>query len=160
MTPYEIADEVRAEQPTAVCAATLSVAEIGSWIPRAYHDIADLLSRRGLEMAGPPFARYHRVGEDRFEVEAGAPLASRIDGEGEVRPSSLPGGHVAVTMHVGPYDAMRPAYGALVSWIAERGGEPVGDAWEVYLSDPQVEPDPATWRTEIVQPYRGGHTSE
>jgi AraC family transcriptional regulator len=24
--------------------------------------------------------------------------------------------------------------------------------WETYLSDPTVEPDPATWRTEIVWP--------
>ncbi len=26
--------------------------------------------------------------------------------------------------------------------------------WEVFFSDPATEPDPATWRTEIVQPYR------
>jgi len=24
--------------------------------------------------------------------------------------------------------------------------------WQVYFSDPASEPDPATWRTEIVQP--------
>jgi effector-binding domain-containing protein len=93
---------------------------------------------------------------DRFEVEAGAPVPSRVDGEGGVRPSSLPGGQVAVTLHIGPYDAMRPAYEALLRWIGEQGGEPVGDAWEVYLSDPERYPDPATWQTQIVQPYRTG----
>jgi hypothetical protein len=36
----------------------------------------------------------------------------------------------------------------------ELGGELAGNAWEVYLSDPSAQPDPATWRTEIVQPYR------
>ena len=66
----------------------------------------------------------------------------------------LPGGSVASTVHVGPYDAMVPGYQAVLSWIAAHDGEVVGDAWEVYLSHPIVEPDPATWRTEIVQPFR------
>ena len=26
--------------------------------------------------------------------------------------------------------------------------------WEVYFTDPASEPDPVTWRTEIIQPYR------
>jgi effector-binding domain-containing protein len=49
---------------------------------------------------------------------------------------------------------MEPAYQALASWVSEHGGELAGDAWEVYLSDPSAQPDPATWRTEIVQTYR------
>ena len=49
---------------------------------------------------------------------------------------------------------MAPAYQALASWVSSHGGEPAGDPWEVYFSDPASEPDPATWRTEIVQPYR------
>jgi hypothetical protein len=42
------------------------------------------------------------------------------------------------------------ACGALASGVSDHGGTPEGDAWEVYLSGPS---DPATWRTEIVQPY-------
>ena len=71
-----------------------------------------------------------------------------------MRPSVLPRGPVAVTTHIGPYDAMEPAYAALASWVSDRGGEPTGDAWEIYLSDPEQQPDSSMWRTEIVQPYR------
>lgn len=81
-------------------------------------------------------------------------MAAPIKAVGEVRPSSLPGGTVATTMHVGSYDQMEPAYEALAQWVKEHGQELAGDPWEVYFSDPSVEPDPATWRTEIVQPYR------
>ena len=49
---------------------------------------------------------------------------------------------------------MAPAYEALASWVSSHGGEPAGAPWEVYFSDPAVEPDPATWHTEVVQPYR------
>jgi effector-binding domain-containing protein len=40
------------------------------------------------------------------------------------------------------------------SCVTDHGGEATGDAWEVYFSDPATQPDPATWRTEINQPYR------
>ncbi|OWY63184.1 hypothetical protein B7486_54480 [cyanobacterium TDX16] len=59
-----------------------------------------------------------------------------------------------MAVHVGPYDQVEPAYRAAAEWVTEHGGTLDGDAWEVYLSDPDVEPDPATWRTEVVQPYR------
>ena len=42
---------------------------------------------------------------------------------------------------------MVPGYQAVLSWITAHEGEVVGDAWEVYLSDPTAQPDPATWRT-------------
>lgn len=51
-------------------------------------------------------------------------------------------------------DDMEPAYETLASWVNAHGQELAGDAWEVYLSDPSVEPDPTAWQTEIVQPYR------
>jgi effector-binding domain-containing protein len=94
------------------------------------------------------------LGDGRFEVEAGFPVSRPIERSGDVQPSELPGGQVAVTVHVGPYDQMEPAYQALASWVTDHGGELTGDAWEVFFSDPATEPGPATWRTEIVQPCR------
>lgn len=154
MKQYDVHAEVRNAQVTAVARATLTVAEIGPWLGKAYAAVAGVLADQQAGPAGPPFARHHMSGEGRFEVEAGFPATRPIQGNGDVQPSELPGGQVAVTIHTGPYDAMRPAYQALVSWVAEHGGELAGDPWEVYFSDPSTEPDPATWRTQIVQPYR------
>jgi effector-binding domain-containing protein len=144
----------REAQLTAIARATLRVAEIGPWLATTYGAIAGLLAARQAAPAGPPFARFHMLGQGRFEVEAGFPVSSPIEPNGDVQPSELPGGQVAVTVHVGPYDQMEPAYQALASWVTDHGGELAGDAWEIYFSDPAAEPDPATWRTEIVQPYR------
>ncbi len=154
MRQYDIHAEVRNTQVTAVARATLTVAEIGSWLGKTYSAIASLLAAGQAGPAGPPFARYHVLGEDRFEVEAGFPASRPIEADGDVQPSELPGGQVAVTIHTGPYDAMQPAFQALVSWVSQHGGELAGDPWEVYFSDPSTQPDPATWRTQIVQPYR------
>jgi effector-binding domain-containing protein len=154
MTAYDVHTETREEQATAASSATLTVPEIPAWLATTYEAVARVLAGQGSRPAGPPFARYRQIPGEQFEAEAGFPVAAAIEREGDVHPSSLPGGTVATTMHVGPYDTMEPAYAALASWVAEHDGEPRGDAWEVYLSDPVEEPDPAIWRTEIVQPYR------
>jgi len=158
MSNYQIQGGARREQPTAVRRAMIDVTEIGNWLGATYHEVVTFLATHGLAPSGPPFARYHPVGQGRFRAEAGFPVAREIETEDDVSASVLPGGLVATTLHVGPYDAMEPAYQALASWVGEHGGETTGDAWEVYLSDPNDEPDPALWRTEVVQPYRATST--
>jgi effector-binding domain-containing protein len=163
---YEISAETRTEQPAAVRSATLSIADLQAWIGPTYDMVARFLIAHGSYPTGRPFARYHQVGEARFRVEAGFPVPAPIDGDGidgegidgdgEVQPLTLPGGRVATTVHVGPYDAMEPAYRSVAGWITAHHGTADGDPWEVYASDPGAEPDPAKWRTQIVQPYLEG----
>lgn len=154
MRTYDVEQRDLAEQQVAVERATLTVPEIARFLGTAYREVAAFLCLRGTGPAGPPFARFHRVGADRFEVEAGFPSAGGVAAADRVDVVTLPGGKAARTVHVGPYDEMEPAYAALTAWVRAHGGEPVGDPWEVYYSDPDEEPDPATWRTEVVQPYR------
>jgi effector-binding domain-containing protein len=53
-------------------------------------------------------------------------------------------------VHVGPYEAMTETYQALVGWSEAEGLRLGEDMWEIYLSDPSTEPDPATWRTQVL----------
>ncbi len=154
MGTYEVVSGTRTAQPAAVCVATMPVGELPDWLGKAFSTVAGFLAAHGSYPVGPPFARYHQRGGGRFEVAAGFPVPTVIEGAGDVRALVLPGGPAASTMHVGPYDAMVPGYQAVTVWVTEHGGEVVGDPWEVYLSDPAAQPDPSTWRTEIVQPYR------
>lgn len=154
MRMYDVHAQDRQAQITAVATATLPAAEIAPWLARAYGSVATVVSAHGADPAGPPFARYHKLAGDRLAVEAGFPVSTAIDSTDGVRPAELPAGPAATIVHVGPYDQMEPAYQALTSWISEHGGTVAGDPWEIYFNDPGNEPDPATWRTEIVQPYR------
>lgn len=152
----EVVERELARQATAVARAELTVEEIKGWIGGAYSRVAGAVSAAGSGIAGPPFARYHRIegAPGRFEVEAGFPVTQPVAPAGlpgDVLASDLPAGRAAVTVHVGPYEAMAPAYEALEKWIADRGGSPQGPPWEIYLSEPTG--DPAQWRTEIVQPF-------
>ena len=137
---------------TAVATATLGVPEIGPWLSRIYGELVRALHLAGNAPIGPPFARYHRMEEGRFDVEAGFPVARPVKQLGEFRGSALPGGTVAIATHIGPYDDLEVTYQALSTWIASRDSVPEGDPWETYFSAP--DDPPATWRTEVTQPYR------
>jgi effector-binding domain-containing protein len=60
--------------------------------------------------------------------------------------ASTPGGAVATTVHIGPYNQMKSAHVAIHEWVRENGRHIAGPSWEVYgdWSD-----DPAKLRTDI-----------
>ncbi|NUR97524.1 MAG: GyrI-like domain-containing protein [Kribbellaceae bacterium] len=138
-------------QHTAVVKAVLRREQLGSWFSGAIDRVADRLDRIGIAPCGLPFARYHLRPDHMFEVEAGFPVAAPITGDGEVRPSTLPGGSVVVAWHIGPYDRLGEAYEAVDEWLTNERGVRTGDAWEVYHDPPTG--DPHLWRTEVVQPF-------
>ena len=152
---YEIESRVLAVTPTLVMTTKTGLAGIPGFLARAYAETARFIENSGAKVAGPCFARYRLLGDPDgdFEIEAGFPLMGPAAGEGEIVASTLPGGDVAVTMHVGPYETMEAAYSAIKAWVKDHDGQPAGPAWEVYYSDPAAEPDSANWRTEIYQPY-------
>jgi effector-binding domain-containing protein len=156
MTDHEVLEVDAAAQAAAAIRARLSVPEIGRWFGPTLGRLAGWLDRRQLPIVGPPYARYHRLDgeEERFEVEAGFPVGAPIDGDDDVSASALPGGPHATTVHVGPYEELGAAYESLTTWVAAHGGEPAGDPWEIYESDPTEQPDPATWRTRVIMPFR------
>ena len=81
-----IRSETRRDQPTAVMVAILSASEIGDWMPQAFESIFNYLSAKAAPAVGPPFARYHRLDDSHFEVEAGFPLVEAVEGDGIIRP--------------------------------------------------------------------------
>ncbi len=152
---YEVSARFLETQPTLVVRGKTGTDDISDFLGRAYSEVAEHIARQDLDFAGPPFARYRILGSEpyEFEIEAGFPVSGHAVGGAEIELSSLPGGTAAMVAHVGPYDAMQPAYAAIQEWIEEQGGQPVGDPWEVYFTDPAEQPDPEEWKTEIYQPF-------
>ncbi|MBB5788767.1 GyrI-like domain-containing protein [Jiangella mangrovi] len=149
---YKIARRDLIEQPTAVVRAHVPADDLGGWLGIAHHLVARFLRRHGLKPAGPPFARLAII-DGTAVVEAGFPVNRPIDTDGEVEPSSLPGGPAAVTTHRGHYEGLETAFETLANWVTTHGRAPAGPHWEIYETDPNAEPDPRRWRTQIVVPY-------
>lgn len=154
MTPYAVIARKYGGSTTFVRRANLHSEDVPSWLSTTYSRIYAFLADNGRHPAGAPFARYHRIGIGRFEVEAGYPVTKHVEGGSGLENSVLPSEWVATTTYSGRHADIDDAYRAIASWIDENNGERSGDPWEVYLSDPQMRTDPANWRTEINQPYR------
>jgi effector-binding domain-containing protein len=151
---YEFAIRKVSPQPTMSIRGQTTLAGLRGTIEEYVSEVWRHVQRLGGKPTGPPFTRYHAVDGQRIDLEAGFPVRSALAAEDRVRPRELPGGEVAVTTHVGPYEGLVTAGEALAGWIRAQGREAAGPNWEVYLAAPGDEPDPARWRTEIVKPLK------
>jgi AraC family transcriptional regulator len=150
---YNIQRVTLADRRTAVCRGELPAHALPGWLASAFHTVTDYLNRTHAEPAGPPFARFTFL-NDVVAVEAGFPVSQEIAGANPVEPSALPDGPAAVTTHTGRYEDLDSAYAAIRNWLDAHHYAAAGPHWEVYHTDPNVEPDPTRWRTDVVQPYR------
>ncbi len=105
-----------------------------------------------MQPVGPPFGKYYGTPTAVVDVEAGFPVAAAIEPAGDVVPGTLPGGKVVEAIHVGPYDTMETTYAEVERYFTEAKLAPGSVMWESDLTDPEAEPDPAAWRTQICWP--------
>lgn len=146
-------------QPVVSIRATVPIAELGQHHDDRLRALAGFLEQRGVRPAGPPFVRYHTFGDGETDLEVGIPVGTAVAGEGRIAAAELPGGPAVTTWHIGAHDTLGDAYARMQVWLSEHGREPDGAAWEVYgwidparYDGPATWPDPASWRTQLIQP--------
>ena len=133
---------------TAVVRVQCTPFEIGDHMGTIIPEVFGYLQQIGATLAGPPFSRFYEVGET-IDFEAGFPVVEAVEGNARIKAGKLPGGKTATLTHLGPYQELSRSYGVLEEWFKDRDHE-VGEAkWEVYMTDPGVEPDPQKWRSLI-----------
>ena len=154
---YEVVH--RAAQPAATVTRTVTMATM-SEVADELLPLIDRLAARGQAPSGPAFLRYLVIGmAGEMVVQAGVPVAVPVEEDGHVQTDELPAGDYLRTVHVGPYDGLEAATGALLAH-AEREGlrfdqrdSDAGEVWagrlEWYETNPAEEPDPARWVTRL-----------
>jgi effector-binding domain-containing protein len=150
MPAFEIRPVPR--QDTAVIHLRCRPDAISATMGEAFGKVFAAIGQAGATPAGPVFSRYFEFGAGAVDFEVGAAVTAPFTGEGEVHAGELGGGDAAVGLHVGPYDTLPETYSAMQAWIVSQGRRPASSMWEVYLTDPQQAPDPATWQTEVYWP--------
>jgi effector-binding domain-containing protein len=150
----------RAAEDYAGISAWVTMTTIGSVADRI-PELFGWLGARGIAPAGAPFFRYHVVDMERqLHVEAGVPVASPAEDDGDVRAGKLPAGQFVVMTHTGAPDTLQAATAELLAWADARGlafelsrtdaGEEWGCRLERYLTDPAEQPDPSKWQTQLA----------
>ena len=141
-------------QPTLSTRLRVPSRELGEKLSELLPAVFAYALNRGLG-PGRPFVRYHGEENDVLDVEAGVPVDAPGDGEDDIRPGALPACEVAVLLHEGAHQLLRSAHADLAQWATENGKTSASGAWEVYITDPADDPDPASWKTKIYLPLRG-----
>jgi len=135
--------------PAAVVRDVVEMSTIGDFFDQSFGQILATLVAEGIEPTGPAFALYHGPPTTTADLEVGFPVDRVIGAVEPVEPGSTPAGRVARLTHIGPYDQLGPSWERLGSWIAAQGETPAGDLWEVYVTQPTPDVDPATLLTEL-----------
>ncbi|MEX1296440.1 MAG: GyrI-like domain-containing protein [Candidatus Limnocylindrales bacterium] len=145
---------VLAGHQTAVIRDEVPESGLAEAMGRMFQTVMSVLSEQGIEPASQPFARYHTFG-DTIDFEAGVIVKTPVQPAGEVKPGELPGGPAAIAVHTGTYETLGATHAAMRRWLeANPAQQPNGGPFEIYVSDPASEPDPARWMTEVVYPLK------
>jgi AraC family transcriptional regulator len=159
-----IAKKQISRQPVLVVQRRIKPADLAKTLGEILPHVVMHAQRVGLALAGQPFTRYLEWGPGLWTIEAGMPVValSQVPRGGtdaetsargiEIREGTLPGGFVATTTHVGPYQGLNEAHAAVQQWIEDQGFLARGAPWEVYVTDPADYPDPTDWKTDLFWP--------
>lgn len=142
-------------QTTAVIAAQISMDALVAFFDTSFGRLAAVLDAQGVAPTGAAFAWYRNPPTDVFDLEVGFPTATPIEQDGDVVPGTLPAGPAATAVHAGSFDDLGQSWGALFEWVAAQGLTPSGPLWEVYLTEPSPDMDPADLRTALYLPLAG-----
>ena len=104
------------------------------WRPALDQVWAFLRSQPGLRTDGHNIFLYQHPTRDGGPMHAdfGVEVTREFAVSGEVRPVRTPSGEAAVARHVGPYDRLAEAHGAIHAWVKESGRAVAGTSWEIY----------------------------
>jgi effector-binding domain-containing protein len=124
---------------------------------KAYGEIGAFMKANNLKQNGASFAIYlkYDTATSFAVMDIGAPVDKPVEkGKGRVRYEKIPPQEVMIAHYFGPYDKMAKAYWVLSQSIKEAGKHETAGPWEVYISNPMTEKDPAKLQTDIMFPVK------
>jgi len=142
-------------QLTAIIHLTIPREEMQNVFGPGIGELMATIAAQGIEPAGPVFTHHLKITPESFDFELSVPVSRPVVARGRVKPSQWPAMKVARTVYHGPYEGLPAAWGKFMGWIEAEGHKPAPDLWECYMTHPDSNPDPATWRTELNRPLIG-----
>jgi effector-binding domain-containing protein len=147
-------------RPTVSIRARVPMGEMTDFFDGSFATLASVLAATEASPTGAPFGLYRGMPTDEVDVEVGFPLDRPVEDDvvaahAGTQASTLPGGEVATTVHRGSFDGLGGAWQSLAEWISAQGRTMGPMMWEVYLTEPSPDMDPAELRTELFWPLEG-----
>lgn len=142
-------------QPVAIIPLRIPRDEMEKVFGACVAELIAAMTAQGISPAGPLFAHHLEITPEFFHFEMGFPVSQPVVAAGRMKPAQWPAMKVARTVYHGPYEGLPTAWGEFIDWMEANGHQQATDLWECYLTNPDSEPDPARWRTELNRPLLG-----
>ncbi|GAA1084329.1 GyrI-like domain-containing protein [Pseudonocardia alni] len=139
-------------RPTAVVRGTVPATDLPAFFDCAYSVLPAAVAGQGVTVTGPAFALYRGPLTATADLETGFPTDREVTPDGDVVAGALPACRVARVVHAGSFDGLGAAWQRLGEWVAGQGLRGGDVFWEVYLTEPSPDMDPADLRTELNMP--------
>ena len=134
-------------QLTAIVRAKVSFADIPKARRSARAAVDAALPGLDAGPVGRPLTRFRSPAANALDMEIGTIVGRTFAAKGEVVPSDVPAGRVALFQLKGPFDGMPGAWQTLFDWCKAEKLELAGINWEIYL--PWQGVDPAKLETDL-----------
>lgn len=128
--------------------------KISSEMQNTYGIIKPFISQNGGKIAGYPFAIWYKWEDEIMVFDNAIPVNVKLKGNDQIKPLETYEGKVVFVDHTGEYSTTQYSWLALEAYIKANGLETNGDPWESYITDPQTEPNPMNWITELYWPVK------
>lgn len=150
----------REAQPYMGIRKSIKMDEMDKVIPEYIDEIMAWLNTEGIASTGAPFMRYYVINmSDLLDVELAFPVAEALQGTDRIKAGVLPAGRYASLIYTDVTKGIE-GNGILIGWAEKQGlkwdrwDDPQGDAfasrYEIFLTGPEDDPDPANWDTEVA----------
>ena len=127
-------------------------------IGRLSDEMNTWVDQQKVKPSGSPFLRFHVIDMRGFmDIEFGFPYRKSLPDNGEVKAGILPAGRYASLIYSGGGIS---ANRALIEWVRAQGmdfdrwdteqGDNFRGRYEMYLTDPKVEPRKSRWQIEVA----------
>ena len=130
----------------------LTIEEMPSVMGGLYGRVYSHLAEAGEKPAGPSLTVVHSWSPTELDLECGVLVEDDVQGKGDIKAGSTPGGRCATAVYVGPYDGLAAAWEEFTAEVKRQGLESKWPSWEEYRVTPQDVEDHAQCETVLYEP--------
>lgn len=142
-------------QPYVYILDSCKVSNISAKLAKVYEEIYRSLASQGIIPISQPFAKYlsfpQNLGdENKVILQAGAFMETGIETSGRIQIGNSKSGNTIQASHFGVYETAGKTHDTMKKYCDDNGYTIIGSAYEMYITDPGLEPNPAKWETKVI----------
>ena len=119
---------------------------------RGFSAVGGYIGQQGLQSMGMPMSIVHKFEPESVVLEMAIPVADSVAVPDSLTLGKIPAGRALKMNHVGAYENLPDTWEAFETYNFDNQVRTRWYPYEVYVTDPGLEPDTAKWITEIVYP--------